>query len=360
MSRVRTIPRGPSHTKHGGPPGSYFQIVKASRVPKKPIRWLWDRRIVRGKINSLAGAPGLGKTTILCDVIARLTNGVPLPGEPKDMPKRPVNCWYLTNEDDCDDTLVPLLENHGADMSRVLLTEEDALLNSQGVKKMEEVIRERKIELVVIDSLTSWIPEGTQTNDMSPMSAFLKPFRAMAKRTGSAVLFVRHWAKSATVTKKAQAAIGSVAQTGMIRCELGVFKEKGEMVLDRTKGNFAPPLGRLTYAIVGKSSDQPGKVKWLGEAAVPVTTSKIAACEDWLRPRLPGVPSDIEKAAKEAGFTGWHVRKAKEGLRVETERVGQKSFTWRLPEPERSDLRPEGLENHTRPQVTQLDAPPPA
>src|SRR5215472_10067554 len=46
-----------------------------SEVSPEPITWLWKGRLALRKLHLLDGDPGLGKTTLMFDVIARLTTG---------------------------------------------------------------------------------------------------------------------------------------------------------------------------------------------------------------------------------------------------------------------------------------------
>ena len=43
-----------------------------------PVEWLWERRLARGKLTLLAGDPGLGKSQLSVDIIARVTTGAPV------------------------------------------------------------------------------------------------------------------------------------------------------------------------------------------------------------------------------------------------------------------------------------------
>ena len=53
-------------------PPSYFKVVTASTVKPVKIEWLWRGRYAKGKLGSLLGDPGMGKTTILASLIADL------------------------------------------------------------------------------------------------------------------------------------------------------------------------------------------------------------------------------------------------------------------------------------------------
>ncbi len=96
-------------------------MVRGSEVKKRPLEWLWKPYLPRGKLSAITGDPGVGKTTLLCSLIADLTRGRALPGQE---PLPPINCWLLSSEDDASDTLAWLLENHDADMDRVYITDD--------------------------------------------------------------------------------------------------------------------------------------------------------------------------------------------------------------------------------------------
>jgi len=50
-------------------------LTNASDVKVVPIRWLWDGWLARGKLEILAGPPGLGKTTIALSLASVVTSG---------------------------------------------------------------------------------------------------------------------------------------------------------------------------------------------------------------------------------------------------------------------------------------------
>lgn len=88
------------------------QDVKAERV-----RWLWPRRIPRGKLVILDGDPGLGKSTVGLDLAARVSTASPFPdGSCTDYP---ADVIILSAEDSISDTIRPRLEAAGADLSRI-------------------------------------------------------------------------------------------------------------------------------------------------------------------------------------------------------------------------------------------------
>jgi RecA-family ATPase len=81
------------------------------------VRWLWPPFFQRGAINLITGDPGIGKSTLICDIAATLTTGRPWPGESEWRP--PCNVLLLNAEDRAEDTIVPRLIKQGADLNHV-------------------------------------------------------------------------------------------------------------------------------------------------------------------------------------------------------------------------------------------------
>jgi hypothetical protein len=62
--------------KYATPPAPGAVVRCFSDIAAKPLRWLWPGRIPLGKLTLLAGDPGLGKTLVALDIIARVTRGL--------------------------------------------------------------------------------------------------------------------------------------------------------------------------------------------------------------------------------------------------------------------------------------------
>ena len=48
-------------------------------VEPKSVEWLWRGRIPLGKLTTFDGDPGVGKSTVLADLAARVSTGTPMP-----------------------------------------------------------------------------------------------------------------------------------------------------------------------------------------------------------------------------------------------------------------------------------------
>jgi hypothetical protein len=99
-------------------PTAELALITVAEVQPKPIDWIWPGRLALGKLTLIAGDPGLGKSHIGLDVVARITSGKPWPEQ--DSASAPLgSCIILSAEDSIDDVLRPRLEAAGADLTRV-------------------------------------------------------------------------------------------------------------------------------------------------------------------------------------------------------------------------------------------------
>ena len=83
-----------------------LEVVKASEIEPKEVKWLWYPYIPVGKVTLLQGNPGDGKSKLMLSIAALLSKGEPLPFTETEE-NEPMTIIYQTTEDDADDTVVP-------------------------------------------------------------------------------------------------------------------------------------------------------------------------------------------------------------------------------------------------------------
>ncbi len=83
-----------------------LEIIKASEIEPKEVKWLWYPYIPFGKVTLLQGDPGDGKSKLMLSIAALLSKGEPLPFTETEE-NEPMTIIYQTTEDDADDTVVP-------------------------------------------------------------------------------------------------------------------------------------------------------------------------------------------------------------------------------------------------------------
>ena len=82
-----------------------LEIIKASEIEPKEVKWLWYPYIPFGKVTLLQGDPGDGKSKLMLSIAALLSKGEALPFTDEEV--EPMTIIYQTTEDDADDTVVP-------------------------------------------------------------------------------------------------------------------------------------------------------------------------------------------------------------------------------------------------------------
>src|SRR5215210_8258366 len=95
--------------------------VKATRacdVITKPIEWLWDKRIPKGKLTMFDGDPDVGKSVVTMDLAARVSTGR---GFPDGATCEAGNILVVNVEDGVADTIVPRLSAAGADLKKIFI-----------------------------------------------------------------------------------------------------------------------------------------------------------------------------------------------------------------------------------------------
>src|SRR5829696_3197479 len=176
--------------------------VRLSDVAPESLRWLWPGRIPAGKITVLDGDPGLGKSTLLCELAARISRGDPLPGAGAGAaPAAPRGVLLFSAEDDLFDTIRPRIDAAGGDPGRIaaFVAVPDGTETGRpfalphDLPILEAIVGSLDAALVVIDSLGDLLRSGTSGQHVRHALGALK---ASAERTGAAIVVVRHLNKT--------------------------------------------------------------------------------------------------------------------------------------------------------------------
>lgn len=183
-------------------------LVRADSIKPESINWAWRNRYAFGKMAVIAGDPGLGKSTILIDLVALHTNGGAFPcGEGA---AKSCEVLFLTAEDGLSDTLVPRLMAAQADLTKIhFLTgtrtegasndDADAMFDiAKDVPVLREVFAENPaIKILVIDPLTAYLGAGTRAKENTEVRRVLTPLVKLIDEFGILLLANNHLNKNA-------------------------------------------------------------------------------------------------------------------------------------------------------------------
>jgi archaellum biogenesis ATPase FlaH len=322
-------------------------------VRPERVSWLWPGRIPVGKLVTLDGDPGLGKSTLALSFATPVTTGGSWPDGSVCEHRGAV--LIMSAEDGLADTVRPRLDAAGADVTRVHAIEGVPIIDEHGervlrpptladVAALEEAINRTGARLLVIDVVMAYLPDGTDSHKDQDIRRVLSRLAALADRTGCTILLLRHLNKGAGRDPLYRGG-GSIAIVGAARAGLLVAPDPDDperRVLASVKSNLGPAPESLAYRLVDAEEHGCARVQWEGQTghtartllAQPSADDDGAGteAEQWLSDYLTeqgAVPSKTAKAeAAKAGIRERTLQRAVNSLGVLVESRGFPRVTW--------------------------------
>ena len=273
-SETRSRSKNSEQTKFVAPEAV---VRRLSDVPPEELEWLWLNRIPLGKLTLFCGDPGLGKSYVTCDLAARVSRGRAWPDDSSQ--RQPVGSVVMFNcEDGLADTIRPRLDAAGADVSKIIAIEGVRMFDPDTGQPRQRgftlavdlPILAREVEklsdcrLIVIDPVSAYLGDETDSHKNAEVRALLAPLAELAERHRASVLMVTHLTKSYG-GKAVYRATGSLAFAAAARAVWFVCKdpddERRRLMLPAKTNLAKEPLG-LAYRI------ESGGIAW---EADPVT-----------------------------------------------------------------------------------------
>jgi putative DNA primase/helicase len=309
--------------------GTYVPGTRLDTVVPQDIDWIIPGRAAAGFISVLDGDPGLGKSTLLTDWVARLTTGRSILGGTAGTPAGVV---LLSGEDHLSSTIQPRMRAAGADLSRVLYLNRvpnvgafqslSSDTHPIGIPSdlfyLEAAVTNAEARMVVIDPILLYLDGGVNSNDGGSVRRALDPLQEMAERMRFGVIMVRHLNKSgegpAIYRGQGSISFGGLARFGMMR---GQHPDKDrELVLASYKTNSGPEPRAQVFRIIPAPSDPAiGVVEYGPETTLRANDltgyvdreerEERSSCRSWVEIvlRYGGVEhKDLMKRAQAAGF----------------------------------------------------------
>lgn len=297
-------------------------------IEMKPVSWLWDSRIARGKLTVLAGNPGLGKSQTVASIAAIVSNGGHWPEMVPPSPRGDV--LLISAEDDPADTIKPRLMAAGADMARCHVLEairifsaktttptERSLDLREDVQRLEMALSQLDNPvLVVIDPVSAYLG-NTDSHNNADMRGLLAPLSKMAEKTGVAMILITHLNKSQQQDAIARV-MGSVGLIAAARAGYIVQKD-GQQPEKRyflpIKNNIGNDSTGFAYHIEGVTLDcgiQTSRVVWASE---PVKAHEILHAQAETKPTATnGAQAFLEELLSQGAMSAKEVFDEAEGM----------------------------------------------
>ena len=173
-----------------------LEIIRASEVTPREVKWLWYPYIPFGKITLLQGDPGDGKSKFMLALSALLTDGKPLPFQEAEEASGPMTVIYQTTEDDADDTVVPRFIASGGNRDNLIFIKENEKHLTFGDDRLQQAIERYNVKLLILDPLSSYIGEDCSMNDANKTRTELNHLIKIGQETGCAIVVVAHMNKN--------------------------------------------------------------------------------------------------------------------------------------------------------------------
>ena len=314
-----------------------LKLINMDTVEVEQIEWLLYPFIPYGKVTIIQGDPGEGKTTMVLQIIAKLTRGETILPADSTKDKRididsesdmvdaeniennastqhleaPVNVIYQTAEDGLGDTIKPRLLAAGADCTKVMVIDDSEQPLTMADVRLEEAIVQTKARMVVLD----------------PIQGFL----------GSEVDM--HRAKNSN-GKSSYRGLGSIDFQAAARSVLivGRIKDEPEVrVVCHTKSSLAPEGKAIAFRL-----DKNNGFEWIGEYDISADEllngegkgQKTRKAKEFLLEILADggmAQKKIEEEAEKLGIKKKTLRNAKMELGIDSVKRGNQWY-WMLSE----------------------------
>ena len=180
-----------------------LKLINMEQVEVEKIDWLLYPFIPFGKVTIVQGDPGEGKTTMVLQIIAKLTKGegvLPVDENTETKEKitatEPVNVIYQTAEDGLGDTIKPRLLAAGADCSRVLVIDDNEQALTMMDARLEEAIIQTKARLVVLDPIQGFLGADVDMHRANEIRPLMKRMAVLAEKHHCAIVLIGHMNKN--------------------------------------------------------------------------------------------------------------------------------------------------------------------
>lgn len=323
-----------------------LKLINMETVEVEQVEWLLYPFIPYGKVTIIQGDPGEGKTTMVLQIIAKLTKGEKvLPDSPGDESKlsehgaEAVNVIYQTAEDGLGDTIKPRLIEAGADCSRVLVIDDGEQPLTMMDNRLEEAIVQTKARLIVLDPIQGFLGSEVDMHRANEIRPLMKQVSVLAEKYHCAIILIGHMNKNST-GKSSYRGLGSIDFQAAARSVLVVGRIKNEpevRVVCHVKSSLAPEGKSIAFRL-----DKDNGFDWIGEYDIGADDllngssrgQKIKEAKEFLLEILAEGTVEQNMVIQEAekrGIKGKTLWNAKKALGVQSIKPGG-HWSWELPE----------------------------
>ena len=244
-----------------------LKLLTMEEIQEEKVEWLLYPFIPYGKVTIIQGDPGEGKTTMVLQLIARLTRGEAIFPEEEtenqaESERTPITVLYQTAEDGLGDTIKPRLTAAGADCSKVIVIDDREKALTMMDERLEAAIKEIAARLVVLDPIQGYLGADVDMNRANEIRPVMKRISALAEKYHCAIVLIGHMNKCSG-GKSSYRGLGSIDFQAAARSVLVVGRVKDDeqvRVACHIKSSLAPEGTPIAFRL-----DKENGFEWIGE-----------------------------------------------------------------------------------------------
>ena len=316
-----------------------LKLITMAEIETEQVEWLLYPFIPYGKVTIIQGDPGEGKTTMVLQMIARLTRGEPVfPKEELENPSEgngtPITVLYQTAEDGLGDTIKPRLTAAGADCSRVIVIDDREKALTMMDERLETAIKETAARLVVLDPIQGYLGADVDMNRANEIRPVMKRIGTLAEKYHCAIILIGHMNKCSG-GKSSYRGLGSIDFQAAARSVLVVGRVKDDeqvRVACHIKTSLPPEGTPIAFRL-----DKENGFEWIGEYEISADEllsgerrgQKTRTAKEFLREILADgqkTYAEVDAAAQEKGIKKKTLWNAKKELNIDSIKIGSQWY----------------------------------
>ena len=316
-----------------------LKLITMEEIQAEKVEWLLYPFIPYGKVTIIQGDPGEGKTTMVLQLIARLTRGEAIFSEEEtvnqaESERTPIAVLYQTAEDGLGDTIKPRLTAAGADCSKVIVIDDREKALTMMDERLEAAIKETAARLVVLDPIQGYLGADVDMNRANEIRPVMKRISALAEKYHCAIVLIGHMNKCSG-GKSSYRGLGSIDFQAAARSVLVVGRVKDDeqvCVACHIKSSLAPEGTPIAFRL-----DKENGFEWIGEYEISADGllsgerrgQKTRNAKEFLKEILTDgqkTYAEIDAAAKEKGIKKKTLWNAKKELNIDSVKIGSQWY----------------------------------
>lgn len=330
-------------------------LTRLSDVKPERVEWIWPGYLPIGKIVTLDGDPGLGKSTLALCIGATITVGGSWPDGTRC--EHPGDVLLLSGEDGLADTVYHRASAAGADLNRIHAIEGKAYIDPESgdryllpltladVHDIDQAMAQTGARALIVDVLMAFLPTGTDSHKDQDIRRVLSALGAAADRNRCTVILLRHLNKAKGGDPLYRGG-GSIGIVGAARAGLLVApdpEDEDRRVLACVKSNLGQMPNSLAYRLVDSPEHGVARIEWDG--AINYDAHRLLAgstpdedrhdVDRWLTDFLANgskKANEVYSAADAAGYSKDQAKRGKKRLGIAAVReTGDGPWFWKLP-----------------------------